>query len=250
MESPPALSARAVGKRWPGGVTALRDVELEIGVGETLVLIGESGCGKTTLLRMFNRSVEPSSGEIRIGGRPAVQLDPVKLRRRTGYVSQDGGLLPHWTVEANVALVPRLLGRAAAERRERASAVLAQVGLDPDRFAARYPRELSGGQRQRVALARALAAEPGVVLLDEPFGALDALTRRELHDEFDGLRRRLGKTLLLVTHDLEEAERLGDRVAVMRDGRVLQCAAVDELRRAPADEYVERLLRAGRGGAA
>ena len=173
----PALEARGVTKRF-GDVTALRDVDLAVSPGECVALVGESGSGKSTLLRCFNRLVEPDAGEIRVGGRPARELDPIRLRRHTGYVQQDGGLLPHWRVRRNVELVPRLLLRADAA--ERAEAALRVVGLDASVFAERWPRALSGGQRQRVALARALAAEPAVVLLDEPFGALDAITRAEL----------------------------------------------------------------------
>ena len=209
--------------------------------------MGESGCGKSTLLKLWNRMVEPSAGEVRVLGQPVAGLDPFALRRRIGYVQQDGGLLPHWTALANVELVPKLLGWEPARRRERATAMLALVGLDPDRFGARYPLELSGGQRQRVAFARALAADPGVVLLDEPFGALDALTRLELQRQFLELKGRLGKTLVLVTHDLSEAFRLADCIAVMRAGRILQLAAPDELATHPAEGYVRDLLelRAG-----
>jgi len=237
-----ALEARGAKRLFPGGVHALRGVDLTVASGETVVLIGESGCGKTTLLRMFNRLEEPTEGTILIGGRPAIDHDPIELRRHTGYVQQDGGLLPHWTVQRNVELVPELLGWEAKRRRARSSELLALVGLTPDRFRWRYPRHLSGGQRQRVAFARALAADPPVVLLDEPFGALDALTRLELQREFLQLKRRLAKTILLVTHDLQEAFRLGDRIAVMQDGRLLQTAAPDELRREPADDYVRSLL--------
>ena len=219
-----SLEAIAVGKTYPNGTEALADVSLRVTVGETLVLIGESGCGKSTLLRLFNRLEEPSRGELRIGGRPARELEPIALRRRTGYVQQDGGLLPHWTVARNVELVPALLGWDAERRRTRALDLLELVGLEPNTYGRRYPAELSGGQRQRVAVARALAADPEVILLDEPFGALDALTRLELQDEFLRLKRQLHKTLVLVTHDLHEAFRLGDRIAVMRAGRVLQTA--------------------------
>jgi osmoprotectant transport system ATP-binding protein len=208
-----------------------------------VALVGESGSGKTTLLRLFNRMVEPTAGEVRVGGEPVAAGDPIALRRRIGYVQQEGGLLPHWTVERNVALVPELLGWPRPRRGERVREALALVGLEPGAFAGRYPRRLSGGQRQRVAIARALAADPEVVLLDEPFGALDALTRVELHGQFLDLRRRLGKTLLLVTHDLAEAFRLADRVAVMKDGQILQTGAPAEVEAHPAHPYVEALLR-------
>jgi osmoprotectant transport system ATP-binding protein len=243
-----ALEARRVSRRYPGGIHALRDVDLAVSGGETLVLVGESGCGKTTLLKMFNRMVEPSSGEILVGGRSATSLDAIALRRQTGYVQQNGGLLPHWTVARNVGLVPWLLGWEADRRRERIDELLRLVGLPSAHFSRRYPRELSGGQHQRVAFARALAADPEVVLLDEPFGALDALTRLELQSEFLRIKARLGKTMLLVTHDLQEAFRLGDRIAVMKGGKVLQTGSPEHLRREPADGYVSDLLRLSQGG--
>jgi osmoprotectant transport system ATP-binding protein len=242
QRSEAALEARAVTKVFPGGVRALRGVDLTVASGETVALVGESGCGKTTLLRMFNRLEDPTEGTVLIEGRPAVGHDPITLRRHTGYVQQEGGLLPHWTVRRNVELVPELLGWETDRRRARGAELLDLVGLAPAEFGSRYPRKLSGGQRQRVAFARALAADPPVVLLDEPFGALDALTRLELQREFLGLKRRLAKTIVLVTHDLQEAFRLGDRIAVMREGRILQTAVPDELRRRPADDYVRSLL--------
>jgi osmoprotectant transport system ATP-binding protein len=237
-----ALEAAEVSKVWGDGTRALRGVSLQVAAGETLALVGESGSGKTTLLRLFNRLVEPTAGEARVGGRAVAGLDPIALRRGIGYVPQDGGLLPHWRVDRNVEMVPRLLGWDKRRRAERRREMLVLVGLDPDRHASRYPAELSGGQRQRVALARALAADPPVVLLDEPFSALDALTRLELHGEFLALKRRLGKTTVLVTHDLGEAFRLADRIGVMRAGELLQLGRPAELLAAPANDYVRELL--------
>jgi len=241
----PALEARQVTKIFPGGVKALDEIDLAVAEGETVALIGESGCGKTTLLRMFNRLEEPSSGTVRIAGVESTATEPIGLRRRTGYVQQEAGLLPHWTARRNVELVPGLLGWTAERRRGRADELLELVGLAPEVYGGRYPAELSGGQRQRVAFARSVAADPPVVLLDEPFGALDALTRLELQDEFLRLSRRLAKTMLLVTHDLSEACRLAARVAVMKGGKLLQVAAPEELKAHPADEYVARLLALG-----
>jgi osmoprotectant transport system ATP-binding protein len=240
--SEPALEARGVTRLFPGGVRALDGVDLAVPRGETVVLVGESGCGKTPLLRMFNRIEQPTEGEIQIQGRPAAAHDPIELRRRTGYVQQEGGLLPHWTVGRNVTLVPELLRWPEVRKRTRCRELLSLVGLEPDAFVGRYPSQLSGGQRQRVAFARALAADPPVVLLDEPFGALDALTRLELQREFERLKQQLRKTTLLVTHDLSEAFRLGDRIAVMRRGRLLQVASAERLRGEPADDYVRSLL--------
>ena len=244
MEAP-VLEASGVGKVYPGGVRALVEVDLAVARGETVVLIGASGCGKSTLLRLFNRLEEPTSGEVRIGGRPARTVEPIDLRRRTGYIQQDGGLLPHWTVSRNVALVPSLLGWDAGRRDARAAELLDLVGLPPERYGGRYSRELSGGERQRVAFARALAADPDVILLDEPFGALDALTRLDLQDEFRRLKNRLGKTMVMVTHDISEAFRLGDRIAVMKEGRVLRVGTADDLASDTQEGYVKALLDRG-----
>jgi osmoprotectant transport system ATP-binding protein len=243
----PALEATDVVKRY-ASVAALDGVSLRVAPGECVALVGESGSGKSTLLRCFNRLVEPDGGTVRVQGADARSLDPVELRRRVGYVPQDGGLLPHWTVLRNAGMVPWLRGDARAGAR--GAEALALVGLPADRFGGRYPRELSGGQRQRVAIARALAARPALVLLDEPFGALDAITRAELQDVYGALRRELGIATVLVTHDLHEAVLLADRVAVLRAGRVEQDAAPDALLAAPATEYVRELLRRSRVGAA
>lgn len=233
------LRAERVSKRY-GPVLALDAVSIDVGRAQCVALIGESGSGKTTLLRCFNRLVDPDDGRVLIDGVDAAQLDPIALRRRIGYVPQDGGLLPHWRVRRNVELVPWL--RRMQNTQEPAERALALVGLEPASFADRWPRELSGGQRQRVAVARALAASPDVILLDEPFGALDAITRADLQIAFDGIRRELKISALLVTHDLSEAFLLADRIVVMHQGRVEQEASPTELRRAPATEYVRQLL--------
>ncbi|MCG6955087.1 MAG: ATP-binding cassette domain-containing protein [Gemmatimonadetes bacterium] len=235
-----ALEARDVVKSF-GTVRALDSVSLRVAEGESLALVGESGSGKTTLLRTFNRMVDVDAGEVRVGDASVADLEPVALRRSLGYVQQEGGLLPHWPVLRNVALVPRLQAREDADLRARQALEL--VGLDADEFGGRWPGELSGGQRQRVALARALADRPSVVLLDEPFGALDAITREEIQEAFVGVVRRLGVTLLLVTHDLREAFLLCRRVAVMRAGCIEQVGAPEELRTSPETRYVADLLR-------
>jgi osmoprotectant transport system ATP-binding protein len=237
------LTAQDVTLRY-GAVVALDAVSLEVEAGECVALVGESGSGKTTLLRCFNRMVEPDEGTVTVDGVDVSAVDPIGLRRSVGYVQQEGGLLPHWSVRRNAALVPWLRGDADAEAE--AEAALELVGLPPGDLGDRWPSQLSGGQRQRVAIARALAGHPGVLLMDEPFGALDAITRVELHESFLDLRTRLRSTCVLVTHDLGEATKLGDRVAVMRDGRIEQVAPADELVRDPATDYVARLLdRAG-----
>jgi osmoprotectant transport system ATP-binding protein len=233
------LQAERLTKRF-GQVLALDAVSMSVRRAECVALIGESGSGKTTLLRCFNRLIDPDSGQVLIDGSDAAKLDPIALRRRLGYVPQDGGLLPHWRVQRNVELVPWL--RRMEDRAELAQRAMALVGLDSAVFGERWPRELSGGQRQRVAVARALAASPDVILLDEPFGALDAITRADLQVAFDGIRRELRITALLVTHDLNEAFLLADRIVVMRQGRVEQEATPRVLREAPATDYVRQLL--------
>jgi osmoprotectant transport system ATP-binding protein len=246
VDREPILEAFEVAKTYGDGTAALAGVTLAVNPGETVALVGESGSGKTTLLRTFNRMIEPSAGAVRIEGKPAADLDPIALRRRIGYVPQDGGLIPHWRVERNVELVPRLLGWDRDRRQQRTREMLELVGLSAAQ-GSRYPAELSGGQRQRVAFARALAADPPLILLDEPFGALDALTRLELHRQFLELKSRLAKTAVLVTHDLGEAFRLADRIGVMRGGRLLQLGVPKELEERPADPYVSALLELRRG---
>jgi len=201
-----------------GDETVLRELSFRVGRSETFVLVGRSGAGKSSALRLVNRLLEPDSGEVRVDGRPTSEWDPIELRRRTGYVLQGIGLFPHLTVRRNAGMVPELLGWEEERRRERVERLLEMVGLPAGRFGDRYPASLSGGQRQRVGVARALAADPPLLLCDEPFGALDPITRRELQDEFRTLSHRLRKSLLFVTHDVREALFLGDRVGLLEDG--------------------------------
>lgn len=238
----PALEAINVSKQFPDGTIGLRNIDWAVHPGETMVLIGQSGSGKSTLLRLFNRLDEPTTGEIHIQGERGLEQDVITLRRHIGYVQQDGGLLPHWTVERNVALVPTLLGWSPDRCKEQVQILLNLVQLDPTQHSHRYPSELSGGQRQRVAVARALAGDPPIILLDEPFGALDALTKIEMQEQFLDLKHRLNKTMVLVTHDLHEAFHLGDRVGVMKEGRILQVGSPRELIQRPAHEYVQSLI--------
>jgi osmoprotectant transport system ATP-binding protein len=204
-----------------GGQPIIDQLNLEVSSGETMVLLGESGCGKTTTLRLVNRLLAPTSGEVMVEGKATTQWDVIRLRRRTGYVIQEAGLFPHFTVEQNVGLVPSLEDWDEHRVRERVAEMLSLVGLDPQRFADRYPRELSGGQRQRVGVARALAADPPLLLMDEPFGALDPLTRASLQKEFAELKARLEKTVIFVTHDVREALLLGSRIALMDKGKIV-----------------------------
>lgn len=243
-----AISFLGVSKRF-GETEVFRDLSFGAASGEILVLLGPSGCGKTTLLRMVNRLAVPDAGQVFVGGREVGSHDPVALRRRIGYVIQGVGLLPHFSVLENAALVPRLLGWPAGHRRKRAADMLRLVGLDPETHGRRRPAELSGGQQQRVGVARALAADPDLLLMDEPFGAVDPIARRRLVREFGALVRRLGKTVLFVTHDVGEAFRLADRIAVLGEGRLRQLGTPGELARAPADELVRELI-AGWPGAA
>jgi osmoprotectant transport system ATP-binding protein len=227
-----------VRKTFASGRAALDGFSLSVRDGETVALLGPSGCGKTTALKLVNRLLAPDAGEVRVFGRDVAQEDAVGLRRSIGYVIQEGGLLPHWTVQENVATVPRLLGWSEDRRRERAREVLAMVNLPAEEFSGRRPRELSGGQRQRVGVARALAADPVLVLMDEPFGALDPIARRALQAEFLAWKRQLRKAVLLVTHDLTEAFRLADRVAIVWQGRVVQVGTPREIVEAPANDFV------------
>jgi osmoprotectant transport system ATP-binding protein len=207
----------------------LRRVSLVVRAGEVVALVGRSGSGKTTMLRLVNRMLEVQQGYVAVHERSVGEWDPITLRRRTGYVIQEVGLFPHLTVRQNIGLVPRLLGWTSEQIAGRCDQLLTDVGLSPDVFADRWPDQLSGGQRQRVGLARALAVDPPVLLMDEPFGALDAITRAELHRKFHALQTTYPRTVLLVTHDLNEARALADRVAVLHDGEIVACAAPDDL---------------------
>ena len=204
-----------------GGQPIIDQLNLEVSSSETMVLLGESGCGKTTTLRLANRLLTPTSGQVLVEGKPTTEWNVIRLRRRTGYVIQEAGLFPHFTVEQNVALVPNLEDWDESRVRNRVYEMLSLVGLEPEKFATRYPRELSGGQRQRVGVARALAADPPLLLMDEPFGALDPLTRASLQKEFAELKARLGKTVIFVTHDVREALMLGSRIALMDKGKIV-----------------------------
>jgi osmoprotectant transport system ATP-binding protein len=237
-----AIRVEDLCKRYPGGETAVDGIHFEVARGETLVLLGTSGCGKTTTLKMINRLVEPSGGRVEIDGRDAAQLNPDQLRRRIGYVFQGIGLFPHWSVEANVAAVPRLLGWERERVQSRVDELLDLVGLPPAEYRERLPHELSGGQQQRVGVARALAGEASVLLMDEPFGALDPVTRDDLQQQFVDMRGRLGLSIVLVTHDVTEALLLADRIAVMDAGRIVQIGTPEELFAAPADALVTHLL--------
>ncbi len=236
-----------VSKAFPGSARPAVDrLDLDVPDGTTCVLIGPSGCGKTTTMRIVNRLIEPTSGRIVVEGQDVTRADPVELRRRIGYVIQQVGLFPHMTIAQNVATVPQLLGWPGPRIAKRVEEMLSLVGLEPAQFLGRYPRHLSGGQRQRVGVARALAADPPVMLMDEPFGAVDPVVRAGLQAELLGILRRLAKTVIFVTHDIDEAIRMGDLVAIMKDGRLVQCASPGTLLSRPKDAFVADFIGADR----
>ncbi|MGI5202508.1 ABC transporter ATP-binding protein [Spirillospora sp. CA-108201] len=249
-DAPPGremIRLEGVTKRYPGqDAPAVGDLTLSVRDGEIVVLLGPSGCGKTTTLRLVNRLIEPTSGRILLDGEDVTRVDPDRLRRRIGYVIQQVGLFPHMTIAANVGLIPRTLGWDGGRVRARVDELLDMVGLDPGAYRGRYPKELSGGQQQRVGVARALAADPPAMLMDEPFGALDPITRERLQDAFLELQARIRKTIVLVTHDLTEALKLGDRIAILGEGaRLVQYDTPAAILAEPADAFVAEFVGAG-----
>ena len=241
------IEFRAVSKQFPDGTTAVDSFDLVIPSRKTTVFVGSSGCGKTTLLRMINRMVEPTAGSIEIDGEDVSAKDPVKLRRGIGYVMQNAGLLPHFTVAENIATVPVLQGVSRREAHKRALVLMDTVGLDT-RMADRYPSQLSGGQQQRVGVARGLASDPNILLMDEPFGAVDPIVRSELQQELIRLQRELDKTVVFVTHDIDEAFLLGDQVVILAKGaEKLQVGSPSEITEAPANDFVSAFIGADRG---
>ncbi|GAA5344393.1 ABC transporter ATP-binding protein [Planifilum fimeticola] len=229
-----------------GEVTAVDGVSMSVGEGEICILLGPSGCGKTTLLRMINRMIEPTRGTIRVNGQDIQQMDPYELRRSIGYVIQQTGLFPNMTVEQNVTVVPRLLGWDRVKIRNRYNELMDMMGLNPDEYRDRYPWELSGGQQQRIGVARALAADPPVMLMDEPFAALDPVIREHLQNELLRIQRTVRKTILFVSHQIDEAIRLGDTIAVFQSGKLMQHGTPDELLSRPANDFVSRFVGSDR----
>jgi osmoprotectant transport system ATP-binding protein len=230
-------------KQYPGTpVPAVDHISLTVPTGDVCVLIGPSGCGKTTTMRLINKMIEPTSGRIELMGRDVTDMDSVELRRGIGYVIQQIGLFPHLTIEENIATVPRLLGWDETKISHRVDELLGMVDLDPQTYRHRFPRDLSGGQKQRVGVARALAADPPVMLMDEPFGAIDPITRLRLQDEFLGIQQRLKKTVVFVTHDLDEAIKMGDRIALLKDGKVVQYDTPEMILAKPANKFVEEFV--------
>ncbi|MEI2634457.1 MULTISPECIES: choline ABC transporter ATP-binding protein OpuBA [Bacillus] len=235
------LTLENVSKTYKGGKKAVNNVNLKIAKGEFICFIGPSGCGKTTTMKMINRLIEPSAGKIFIGGENIMEQDPVELRRKIGYVIQQIGLFPHMTIQQNISLVPKLLKWPEQQRKERARELLKLVDMGPE-YLDRYPHELSGGQQQRIGVLRALAAEPPLILMDEPFGALDPITRDSLQEEFKKLQKTLHKTIVFVTHDMDEAIKLADRIVILKAGEIVQVGTPDDILRNPADEFVEEFI--------
>jgi osmoprotectant transport system ATP-binding protein len=239
----PVIRLESVRKQYPSGLVAVAELTLDVPTGEVCVLVGPSGCGKTTILRMINRLIEPTAGTIFVDDEDILRVDPVELRRRIGYVIQQVGLFPHQTVATNVATVPRLLGWDRAKVAGRVAELLELVGLPPGEYRDRYPSELSGGQRQRVGVARALAADPPIMLMDEPFGAIDPVTRTQLQDEFLRLQQTIRKTIVFVTHDIDEAVKMGDRIAILEvGGRLAQYDTPDRILAAPNSAFVAEFV--------
>jgi osmoprotectant transport system ATP-binding protein len=246
--APAEIGFKDVVKRYPGRASAaVENLTFEVPPGEICVLIGPSGCGKTTALKMVNRLITITDGDITIDGRSVRQLDLSQLRRGIGYVFQQIGLFPHMTVENNIGTVPRLLGWPKDRIHRRAGELLELVGLDPSSDLKRYPGEFSGGQQQRIGVARAMAADPPIMLMDEPFGAIDPIARDRLQNDFLRLHRQIPKTIIFVTHDIDEALKMGDRIAIMRDGQLVQMATADDLLAKPANEFVAQFVGADRG---
>lgn len=235
------LEFKSVSKVYAGGKKAVDNLDLHINAGEFIVFIGPSGCGKTTTMKMINRLVKPTEGKILINGENIMEKNIVQLRRSIGYVIQQIGLFPHMTIRENISLVPRLMKKSVEERNNRADELIELVNM-PKEFLDRYPHELSGGQQQRIGVLRALAANPPLILMDEPFGALDPITRDSLQAEFKHLQRSLGKTIIFVTHDMDEAIKLADRIVIMKDGKIVQMGTPDEILRNPANEFVEDFI--------
>ncbi|MCP6681795.1 choline ABC transporter ATP-binding protein OpuBA [Bacillus nakamurai] len=235
------LTLENVSKTYKGGKKAVNNVNLKIAKGEFICFIGPSGCGKTTTMKMINRLIEPSAGKIFIDGENIMEQDPVELRRKIGYVIQQIGLFPHMTIQQNISLVPKLLKWPEQQRKERARELLKLVDMGPE-YLDRYPHELSGGQQQRIGVLRALAAEPPLILMDEPFGALDPITRDSLQEEFKKLQKTLHKTIVFVTHDMDEAIKLADRIVILKAGEIVQVGTPDEILRFPANEFVEEFI--------
>ena len=235
------LEFKNVSKIYAGGKKAVDNLDLHINAGEFIVFIGPSGCGKTTTMKMINRLVKPTEGKILINGENIMEKNIVQLRRSIGYVIQQIGLFPHMTIRENIALVPRLMKKSVEERNNKADELIELVNM-PKEFLDRYPHELSGGQQQRIGVLRALAANPPLILMDEPFGALDPITRDSLQAEFKHLQRTLGKTIIFVTHDMDEAIKLADRIVIMKEGKIVQMGTPDEILRNPANEFVEDFI--------